>query len=293
MALQECGLNMNSMQKELCPHGTAEFPCAGYESRHTPSPDDVIPWHWHEEFEAVFIPEGVLCLKVLSETYSVHQGEIALINSGALHYGETDNYCRLKSIVFSPLLITGSADSDFATKYVTPLKECCDFSCMTFSPSNLLTAKFLNAFEALRNDSFAFEFAVREALSHMIIAAYKKYEPSIIKPEREKNLDAIRLSKMLGFIEEHYAESLTLSELCGAAHIGEREIMRCFRRTVGESPMKYLTKFRLMKSANMLLEKPALSIAEVAGMCGFDSPSYYAKKFKELYKCTPRLYKKS
>jgi AraC-like DNA-binding protein len=292
MALQECGLNMNSTQKELRPHGTMEFPCAGYESEHTPAPDDVIPWHWHEEFEAIFIPEGTLSLKVLSEAFRVHQGELAFINSGALHYGDTDNYCHLQSIVFSPLLITGTSDSDFAANYVTPLKECCDFSCMIFPSSDSLTAKFQNAFEALRNDSFAFEFAVREMLSNMILAAYKKYEPSIAKPERGKNLDSIRLAQMLGFIENHYPENITLADLCNAAYIGERETMRCFKRTVGESPMQYLMKFRLMKSANMLLENPSLSIAEIAGMCGFDSPSYYTKKFKELYKCTPRDYVK-
>lgn len=292
MALQECGLNMNTTQKELRPHGTAEFPCAGYESRHTASPDDVIPWHWHEEFEVVLIPEGVFRLKILSQTYVIHQGEMALINSGALHYGEADGHCRLESIVFSPLLITGNADSDFAKNYVTPLADCCDFSYMIFPFSNPLAAEFQNAFESLKNDTFAFEFTVREALSHIILAAYQKYEPSIVKPEKEKNLDAIRLSQMLGFIEEHYAETFTLADLSGAAYIGEREAMRCFKRTVGESPMQYLMKFRLMKSANMLLEKPTAGIAEIAGWCGFDSPSYYAKKFKELYKCTPREYVK-
>lgn len=56
--------------------------------------------------------------------------------------------------------------------------------------------------------------------------------------------------------------------------------------------MQYLIKFRLMKSANMLLEKPTVGIAEIAGRCGFDSPSYYTKQFKTLYKCTPRDYVK-
>ena len=263
MALQECGLNMNSTQKELRPHGTAEFPCAGYESEHTPSPDDVIPWHWHEEFEVIFIPEGVLRLKILSETYVVKQGELAIINSGVLHYGDTDNYCHLQSIVFSPLLITGTADSDFSEKYVRPLMECCDFSCLIFPATDPLSTEYKAAFEALKTDRFAFEFTVREVLSHIIIEAYRKYEPSIIKPD-----------------------------ICSAAYIGEREAMRCFKRTVGESPMQYLIKFRLMKSANMLLEKPTVGIAEIAGRCGFDSPSYYTKQFKTLYKCTPRDYVK-
>ena len=39
MGLQTCGLNRNHAQKELQPHGTVEFPCAAYASRHTD-----VPW---------------------------------------------------------------------------------------------------------------------------------------------------------------------------------------------------------------------------------------------------------
>ena len=35
MALQECRLNLNQKLKELRPHGTLEFPCAGYSSYYT------------------------------------------------------------------------------------------------------------------------------------------------------------------------------------------------------------------------------------------------------------------
>ena len=35
MALQECRLNLDRKLKELRPHGTLEFPCAGYSSYYT------------------------------------------------------------------------------------------------------------------------------------------------------------------------------------------------------------------------------------------------------------------
>lgn len=43
MALQECGLNLNKSSKELQPHGSLEFPCAGYASSHTDKQEDIIP----------------------------------------------------------------------------------------------------------------------------------------------------------------------------------------------------------------------------------------------------------
>ena len=58
MALQKCGLNRNNKNKELQPHGSLEFPCAGYESTHTNAICDFIPWHWHEEIEFGYVAQG-------------------------------------------------------------------------------------------------------------------------------------------------------------------------------------------------------------------------------------------
>ena len=63
MGLQVCALNRNNMQKELQSHGTIEFPCAAYASRHTDAPGDAIPRHWHEEFEVIYIADGTLKLQ--------------------------------------------------------------------------------------------------------------------------------------------------------------------------------------------------------------------------------------
>ena len=69
MALQECGLNLNRVSKELKPHGSIEFPCAGYASHHTEHPEAVIPWHWPEEMEIVMITEGQMKLKTSAASF--------------------------------------------------------------------------------------------------------------------------------------------------------------------------------------------------------------------------------
>ena len=51
-------------------------------------------------------------------------------------------------------------------------------------------------------------------------------------------------------------------------------------------------KYRLMKSADRLLNKRTLSIGEIASLSGFDSQSYYSKEFKRFYGVTPGEYRK-
>lgn len=292
MALQECGFNINNTNKELRPHGTAEFPCAGYESRHTSSIEDVIPWHWHEELEMIHVIKGTMKLQVLSEHLTVHEGELAVINANTLHSASGDPYCELQSLVFSPLLVTGSTNLIFAVKYVSPLIACGKFSCVLFGKKNRRVSRwFTFAFQALRTDVFGYEFIVRDQLTHILLSVYEKLEDAILKSDSTKSMDEIRLGEMLDYIHSNFTKNITLADIAGVSGISEREALRCFKRTIGESPIQYLLKHRLMQSAYMLLTDPTASIASIAGNCGFDSPAYYAKKFKELYHCAPRDYR--
>lgn len=120
MGLQKCGLNLNSAGKELLPHGSLEFPCAGYSDKYTENPENIIPWHWHEELEIAYIKEGTLRLKIQSKSFFLEKGDCFAINSNAIHYASAFPSCELQTIVFSPSLITGNNESVFAKKYILP-----------------------------------------------------------------------------------------------------------------------------------------------------------------------------
>lgn len=107
MGLQTCGLNRSHTQKELQPHGTIEFPCAAYASRHTDAPGDTIPWHWHEELEVIFVAAGTLKLQIPGGEYLLQEGSLVVLNSNVLHSLSGHPAGALRSMVFSPFLITG------------------------------------------------------------------------------------------------------------------------------------------------------------------------------------------
>lgn len=121
MGLQNCGLNIDAARRELNPHGTSEFPCAGYLCRLSDLPTDAIIWHRHEELEIIYIQEGTMKLLVPGEEYHLAKGEIALINSDILHYAIGDPFCELHSAVFSHVLVSGGNTTAFYKKYVYPL----------------------------------------------------------------------------------------------------------------------------------------------------------------------------
>lgn len=152
---------------------------------------------------------------------------------------------------------------------------------------------FVSAFEAWASDEPGAEFVVREKLSHICFSLYRRLGQEIVAGDGETGQDNVRIRKMLDYVHSHFAEDVTLAEIARAADVGERECLRCFRRTIQVSPMQYLLKFRIMQGADLLVKNPAGSIAETATRCGFDSPSNFTKMFKRFYSCTPREYRRA
>ena len=294
MALQECSLNLNSLSKELQPHGTIAFPCAGYESHHTSRKEDEIPWHWHEELEVIRIKSGEMKFAIPHHTYLMKEGDFLMINSGILHYGEACPEGTLQSLVFSPTLITGKEDSVFSRKYMEPLLSSSTFTacCVPCEKAESLTEWFHGAFDSLKTDQFGYEFTVREGLSRICFFLYQIYAIDKQAKTQTGNADNLRLKKMLKIIETRYGENITLDDIAKAADISTRECLRCFQRTMQLSPFQYLMKYRMMQGAELLLSDPSSSISEVSLRCGFDSPSNFTSTFRRFYKCTPRQYRK-
>lgn len=295
MALQECGLILNRAYKELLAHGSPEFPCAGYSAIYTDRPESVIPWHWHEEMEIVYSAAGQMTIKIPSETFLLEAGDVIIINGNMLHYGLAEPECDLRSLVFSPTLITGGDSLVYASRYMQPLLSCPSFTgyYVRGAEHPEVAQWFLRAHEALASDTIGYEFTVRDYLSRICLFLYKELEPQLDAQSSSLSQDNLRARRMLTYMHAHYAENLSLADIAHAADVSERECLRCFQKTIQQSPIQYLLKYRVMQGADMLIRTPADSISSIALRCGFDSQSNFAKMFKRFYNCTPREYRRN
>ena len=296
MPLQDGGINVSRDRRELKLHGTAEFPCAAYRSAITSRAGHRIPWHRHEEIEVLYLASGSLELCLLGRTNHLRSGDGAFINTNVLHMACSVDRCDLCSLVFRPSLISGAEDSIFEKKYVRPLMESPTAKGFLLRRESGQDAEALcqleAAFRAMSGAEPGYEFAVRGHLSHLWYLLYAQKEADLAEsPVHVSPTDTVRLKAMLDFIHAHYAQALTLEDIAQTANIGERECLRCFRRTIDLSPKQYLQQYRIAEAAVFLRESD-LTVAEVASRCGFDSPSNFAQTFRKYYHCSPRDYRR-
>lgn len=79
--------------------------------------------------------------------------------------------------------------------------------------------------------------------------------------------------------------------LAARAGYSESYFMRAFKRHTGMTAVQFINDCRLRKAA-LLLRGSALPVEEIAYRTGFESASYFIRRFKEKYKFTPNEYRK-
>ena len=279
--------------RELVQHGSALFPIACYAED---LESYAVAWHWHEEFEYILAVQGPLNVNVGKTRLTLQTGQGVLINSGVLHAVEQagTSGAMLHSGVFHPRLV-GGMDTIFWQKLIRPLLQPgapAFFWLEEEEPrQRQVLAHLRNAWNAVAEEPFDYENQVRYHLSAALRLLSIQCADEKRKVSRQEQIAAERMKQMLRFVEEHYAEELTVERIAADAALSESACLRSFRQVLGITPIQYVKQFRVEKAAE-LLRSTQLKTGEIGAECGFADGSYFIKTFRELKHCTPKEYRK-
>ena len=294
MALSSCGSVADRQGRELTVHGTSLFPIACYRDDFAV---DTVPWHWHDELEFIIVDTGTAVVAVDGENYLIRQGDGCLINGKALHSvwpADTDT-CRLHSAVFHPRLVGGSMESVFWQKYVKPVISDPAFSGLFLNRSipwqQTMISHIRRAWEVCVKEEELYEIAARNELSECI-GMIQRNRPLSSNMYSEKFLrQNARMKIMLKYMQQHFDQTITIRQIAESASVSESECMRCFRQTIGVTPIAYLKNYWLQCAAEFLKTTDA-PITVIGSQCGFQEMSYFTRSFRQMYGCTPSQYRK-
>ncbi|AYC33194.1 GlxA family transcriptional regulator [Pseudomonas cavernae] len=96
-----------------------------------------------------------------------------------------------------------------------------------------------------------------------------------------------KLQEIVALMEANLEEPIDLDELACYVDVSRRQLERLFQKYLHCSPSRYYLKLRLIR-ARQLLKQTALSIIEVASVCGFVSTPHFSKCYREYFGIPPR-----
>mgnify|MGYP004466590339 FL=1 len=100
-----------------------------------------------------------------------------------------------------------------------------------------------------------------------------------------------QIKKMLDFIHEHYAESLSLQVMAETFGLRETYLSSLIKKQTGKGFSEHLTDVRIQKAME-LLQTTNDSIESVAQQVGYTDYYYFSKVYKKVTGMTPAAYRK-
>ncbi|MEO1298791.1 MAG: AraC family transcriptional regulator [Cyanobacteria bacterium J06636_16] len=99
-----------------------------------------------------------------------------------------------------------------------------------------------------------------------------------------------QIQNVRAYLEEHFAENVTLDQLAQVAHLSPYHLNRIFSQTVGLPPHKYRLQVQIERARSLLLQ--GMPLKQVAVETGFTDQSHLTRHFKRLMRVTPGQYQR-
>jgi AraC family transcriptional activator FtrA len=98
------------------------------------------------------------------------------------------------------------------------------------------------------------------------------------------------ISGALDYARQRLDRPIEIRELVARAAMSERTFLRRFKDSVGMTPNTWLQRERMARARD-LLETTAMTHADIAGQCGYDSPETFRVAFRRIVGVSPGAYR--
>jgi len=110
-------------------------------------------------------------------------------------------------------------------------------------------------------------------------------------PEGDRHrLSSAQIARVTDLMLGQFNSDISLSQLAFETDLSPRRFSRAFRRSMGESPDRWLRRQRIER-AKRLLRETGMSLSQIAMICGFNNSAHFARAFASSVGVAPRAWR--
>lgn len=103
--------------------------------------------------------------------------------------------------------------------------------------------------------------------------------------------DTERIDRVYNYVLQRFSEDIPLAEVAGLINMNTSAFCKFFKKRTGKTFSQALNEIRVGHACKLFM-KEGLSVSEVCFRCGYNSLSYFNRKFKSITKYSPLAYQR-
>lgn len=251
------------------------------------SKTDPFHLHTHHHAEIIYVKEGKIRFRLSENEFEAAKGDLILVNRMEKHGTHVleEPYHRLcVNVAYDAF-----ADEDKEHRLFSVVQGTHGDPILHLGTPNAVEPLMAALIREINEKTELSEQMVASLTEQLLITLYR------LRPDRHGSGENKRIySKILAiqqYIDEHFAEDITVEQLAKENFISPDYLTKCFREVTGYSPKQYITTNRLV-CARKLIRTTDMTVDSVAEHSGFFNVNNFIRSFKQYYGETPGSYYK-
>lgn len=237
--------------------------------------------HAHDYFVLGIIEDGVQSFTHQRKHLITTPGEVIVINPGEMHTGES---AIREGFTYRALYPSSDLMQTMAREFNNKADIFPYFTSGIVHDSRLFRQfQYVHHLSETADNGLQLE----EGLTEFFVQLIRQYATD--KRTLNNYSDSSQAVFLVrDYLEAHYADNISLTDLSAQAHISPYHLARLFRQHMGMPPHKYLENVRIRHAEHLLTA--GMPIADIAYATGFSSQSHLTRTFKRFIGTTPGAY---
>lgn len=238
------------------------------------------PRHSHDYYVISLIERGRQSFTHQGTKHSTPPGGLILINPGAVHTGEAaDAHGFELRALYPSLALMETAVFELTGRRALP------FFTEVRVDHPWTTNRILSLHKAILEGAGLLECESRILWT---MAQLIKQHAATGSTERHLGREKKAIQKVRQYIDDHFAERITLNALAQHVSLSPYYLLRAFGAEVGMPPYAYVESVRIQHTQRLI--KAGRPLADAAAEAGFSSQSHMTRHFKKIIGVTPGQY---
>lgn len=250
-------------------------------------------WHYHEEYELIFMLKGE-GVRIVGDNMDHFKGsEMVLMGSELPHLFKNDQKNESSSADYIVVKFKNifEGESLFSLPEFAQIRHLLRASKRGILFSNNTIKKLQKHLLALPKSNGVDRILIFINILKILSEA-KDFELLASESFAMKTFNGgqDRIQKVIDYIAENYTKDISLDNLAEVSFMTTNSFCRYFKNKTGKTAFEFIREFRVNKACQMLINGKK-SIAEICYDTGFNSFSSFNRIFKNLKKISASKYK--
>lgn len=260
-------------------------PLAGLKFKYNSVINRYQPPHTHDTYQIVIVYNGVSEFFVRGNRYSISGDNLIIIPPGERHSGHLigdEGRLMRQFLYIEPEIMRSMVAMVAGQGQASP-----DFSVLDVSNTHLVSA--LQQFYPRLSQ--AETLLTQETVLLQTLTSLVRLASDNPPGERTMHQEHYAVQRLRNYLEENFAENISLDDLARLAHFDKYYLLKTFQHHVGVTPHQYHILARIERAKTLLRrgETPAYAASAV----GFSDQSHLTRVFKRYLHITPGWYQRT